>query len=417
MTIAGRGHRGDGTARGRQLRLRRLPDQRRGAAGPGAGDRGDHHHPGRAGVLRAAAPRRTGPPRHRRRPRRTRCTSTRWTASSRSAWAATAHRSTSTSTSWTAPAARTSRSAASPASRPRPATRCSCCTPSSAPGSSAPAPSTPRRWCSRSRARTCCSWTTPTSGSTTNCAADYAGLGLPAEPFASVGFYAPPTPDDPTGRPHVTGRTSGVDRVLVDPARVLRRRTAALRVRRRRGRTQPVHDGRQPGRRPAPAGRPARRARTARVSIDGTTCRTYDELVDVIIERLTDDATRPQWAGPVTGVGTINAFIRRLRSSLQAAAATSSAPTCPTPARRQISTGNQQVTVVDLHNLRERAQRFVVGVVLAAETARKEACRAGQPAVHHDRRAQQVRPAGGQQPDQGRPARHRRTRPLRSASS
>ena len=30
------------------------------------------------------------------------------------------------------------------------------------------------------------------------------------------------------------------------------------------------------------------------------------------------------------------------------------------------------MTVVDLHNLRERAQRFVVGVVLAAETARKE---------------------------------------------
>jgi len=38
----------------------------------------------------------------------------------------------------------------------------------------------------------------------------YARLGLPAAPFASVGFYAPPTPDDTTGRPYVTGRTSGV---------------------------------------------------------------------------------------------------------------------------------------------------------------------------------------------------------------
>ena len=35
------------------------------------------------------------------------------------------------------------------------------------------------------------------------------------------------------------------------------------------------------------------------------------------------------------------------------------------------------MTVVDLHNLPERAQRFVVGVVLAAETARKEAAGAG----------------------------------------
>ena len=33
--------------------------------------------------------------------------------------------------------------------------------------------------------------------------------------------------------------------------------------------------------------------------------------------------------------------------------------------------------MVDLHNLPERAQRFVVGVVLAAETARKEAAGPG----------------------------------------
>ena len=42
-----------------------------------------------------------------------------------------------------------------------------------------------------------------------------------------------------------------------------------------------------------------------------------------------------------------------------------------------MSTEDQQVTVVDLHNLPERAQRFVVGVVLAAETARKEAAGPG----------------------------------------
>jgi hypothetical protein len=38
----------------------------------------------------------------------------------------------------------------------------------------------------------------------------YARLGLPAEPFTSVAFYAPPTPGDRTGRPHLTGRTTGV---------------------------------------------------------------------------------------------------------------------------------------------------------------------------------------------------------------
>ena len=53
---------------------------------------------------------------------------------------------------------------ASPASRPRRASRCSCCTRSSTPASWPPKRTTPRCWCSRSRARTCCSWTTPTSG-------------------------------------------------------------------------------------------------------------------------------------------------------------------------------------------------------------------------------------------------------------
>ena len=53
------------------------------------------------------------------------------------------------------------------------------------------------------------------------------------------------------------------------------------------------------------------------VKIDGEIVRTYSELVDLVVARLTEDETRADWAGPVTGVGTINAFIRRLRSSLR----------------------------------------------------------------------------------------------------
>jgi hypothetical protein len=98
---------------------------------------------------------------------------------------------------------------------------------------------------------------------------------------------------------------------------------------------------------------------------------TYEGLVDVIIDRLTNEDSRADWAGPVTGTGTINAFVRRLRSSLRPLSAIIRADLAPGP-RRQISTRDQQLTVVDLHNLHERAQRFVVGVVLAAETARKE---------------------------------------------
>src|SRR3954447_1781573 len=198
--------------------------------------------------------------------------------------------------------------------------------------------------------------------------ADYARLGLPAAPFASAGFFAPPFPDDLTGRPHVTGRTSGVsafwwtlaefcaDELLpyafadAEDERnqytmVIHQVTARL-----RREAMPLDDG--------------------AVQIEGQVLRTYDHLVEFISGRLTDEAPRRDWAGPVTGVGTVNAFMRRLRSSLKPLRSIVRGDITDTPTRR-VSTDGQQLTVVDLHNLPERAQRFVVGVVLADETARK----------------------------------------------
>jgi hypothetical protein len=66
----------------------------------------------------------------------------------------------------------------------------------------------------------------------------------------------------------------------------------------------------------------------------------------------------------------------RLRSSLKRLRAIVRGDLAATSGR-QVSTDNQQGTVVDLRNPPERAQRFVVGVVLAAETTRKEAAGPG----------------------------------------
>ena len=198
----------------------------------------------------------------------------------------------------------------------------------------------------------------------------YADLGLPAEPFASTGFWAPPIPDDQTGRPNVTGRTSGVEAFWWTIAEFCSRQLLpyvfADAEDERHQYTIVIHQVATRLRLDAiPYGE------NGAVRLDDDVVTTYEELVDVIVSRLTDDATRPEWAGPVTGVGAINAFIRRLRSSLRPLRPIIRADLTGTP-RRQISTQDQQVTVVDLHNLHERAQRFVVGVVLAAETARKE---------------------------------------------
>ena len=200
--------------------------------------------------------------------------------------------------------------------------------------------------------------------------ARYAELGLPAEPFASAGFWAPPIPDDTTGRPNVTGRTSGVEAFWWTLAEFCAQQllpyvfTDAEDDRQQY--TIVIHQV------------TARLLRDAvpygdngAVRIDGEVVSTYHELVDLVVARLTDEDSRADWAGPVTGMGTVNAFVRRLRSSLRPLSAIIRADLTEAP-RRRISTADQQVTVVDLHNLHERAQRFVVGVVLAAETARKE---------------------------------------------
>ena len=203
----------------------------------------------------------------------------------------------------------------------------------------------------------------------------YAKVGLPAEPFSSATFFAPPTPGDQTGRPYVTGRTSGVTgfwwTLNEFCSRELLPYVFADAEDERNQYTMVVHQVANRLRHDAqPAGR------DGAVSIDGETARTWDDLVALIIDKLNDEGTRAEWAGPVTGIGTINAFIRRLRSSLKPLRSILRGDLTDTTTR-EIDTSDQQVTVVDLHQLPERAQRFVVGVVLAAETARKEAAGPG----------------------------------------
>src|SRR4051812_16416943 len=205
--------------------------------------------------------------------------------------------------------------------------------------------------------------------------ATYAKVGLPAEAFSSASFFAPPTPGDLTGKPYVTGRTAGVTgfwwTLAEFCARELLPYVFADAEDERNQYTMVVH---QVANRLLHDAQPA--GPDGAVSIDGETARSWDDLVTLIIDKLNDEGTRAEWAGPVTGIGTINAFIRRLRSSLKPLRSILRGDLVDTGSR-EIDTSNQQVTVVDLHQLPERAQRFVVGVVLAAETARKEAAGPG----------------------------------------
>ncbi len=199
----------------------------------------------------------------------------------------------------------------------------------------------------------------------------YADLGLPSTPFTSVGLYAPPRIDDPRAtadvatRPDVTSFFWSIhefcDQDLLpflfadaedDRAQYT---TVVYNVMAQLRHAEPTETG--------------------AAVIDGVKVRTFRELADVITERVQSDEHRHRWAGPAIGTGTINAFVRRLQASVRHLGRLIRSDV-PDPDRHRIDLDGHQVTVVDLHNLNDRAKRFVVGVTLRKAFEEKE--KAGQ---------------------------------------
>src|SRR5262245_35390854 len=206
--------------------------------------------------------------------------------------------------------------------------------------------------------------------------AAYAKLGLPAAAFPDVCVYAPPRPGDPAGTPDVSSRLSGVDSFYWTLAEFCTDRLLpyvfADADDERQQYTMVVH---------SVAAHLARVAVPAEggVAIDGQRFGSYADLVDFVVDQLSDDATRGAWAGSAVGLGTVNAFARRLIASKKDLTRLIRGDLA-TRRPHQINTAESaQVTVVDLHNLPDRAQRFVVGVTLRTEFERKEKAGTAKP--------------------------------------
>ncbi|MEW9551343.1 ATP-binding protein [Nonomuraea sp. NPDC050783] len=205
----------------------------------------------------------------------------------------------------------------------------------------------------------------------------YARLGLPARAFGSVHVFAPPRPNDPNGVPHVSARTQGVSAfywTLVEfcQEELLRfvfadaddeRAGYSLLVgqvaARLKSWAEPVGDG-------------------GAVRVQGTTCRTFADLVELLSDQLQEEDSRRDWTGAQTPLGTVNAFLRRLRSAVRPLSPIVRGD-LPFYRSHSVGTSDAQVSIVDLHNLPERAQRFVVGVVLRGEFHRKESSGSAKP--------------------------------------
>jgi hypothetical protein len=205
-------------------------------------------------------------------------------------------------------------------------------------------------------------------------AARYAALGLPTGPFPSVAMFAPPARDDPNARPDVASRQLDVTSFFWTLAELCSEELLPFLFADaeddRQQYTMVVHNVTAKLRRearPVPDGNGA-------VEIDGVLVRTFDELVELIEEKVDPDGL-DLWAGRAIGAGTINAFLRRLHGARRYVRDLIRADV-PRPETHKVDLEQGQVTVVDLHNLNDRAKRFVVGVVLRKAFDRKE--RSGQ---------------------------------------
>jgi uncharacterized protein len=198
----------------------------------------------------------------------------------------------------------------------------------------------------------------------------YTALGLPAAPFGNVRVFAPPRKDDPSGTPDVTARDRAVSPfywtlaefcaeellpfVFADSEDERQQYTmlvAQVAARLRRDTVPYGADG--------------------AVSVDGKILRTFGDLVELLEAELSDDTARASWVSGATLTGSVNALLRRLHSAAGPLSAIIRGDLAHR-GERSITTSRAQVTVVDLHNLPDRAQRFVVGVTLRGEFARKE---------------------------------------------
>ena len=202
--------------------------------------------------------------------------------------------------------------------------------------------------------------------------ADYQRLALPAGAFESVGLWAPPR-GGAGGQavPAVEGRSEGVTayywtvrefvrekylRFMFAEAEDERSQIADLVARvesylDRECEDDPEHD--------------------ATVAHDGHAVRSFDELCELIRSQVEDEGS--PWRGRLSDA-TVAAFVRRLDAGRFRLNANHLiwGREAEHAERHHVDWEANQVTVVDIHNLHDRAKRFVTGVVIKRLFEHKE---------------------------------------------
>jgi DNA helicase HerA-like ATPase len=196
----------------------------------------------------------------------------------------------------------------------------------------------------------------------------YGRLGLPVGAFPNLGVWAPPRRDDPTAAPDVAGRHGGVTSFFWTLEQFCKDELLPFLFADaeddRQQYTMVVHNV------TARLAAEAQPAGEGAVRIEGDTARTFRQLVEIVTNRVLDEDDGDRWAGRAIGAGTVNAFVRRLHGAVRHLDRLVRADV--PDAEAHLVNDDAQVTVVDLHNLNDRAKRFVVGVVLRRAFDKKE---------------------------------------------
>ncbi len=205
--------------------------------------------------------------------------------------------------------------------------------------------------------------------------ARYGLLGLPVGAFPDVGVLAPPRRGSVTVVPDVTSRAEGVapffwtiqdfcaDELLpflfadAEDDRQQYTIIVANVARRLLTEAKPLGEG--------------------GIRLEGDEIRTFRQLVEKLAD-LVDGDEDGFWAGRAIGSGTKGAFTRRLFASIKHLEHLIRGDV-PNPSAYKLDLERNQVTVVDLHNLHDRAKRFVVGVVLRRAFEAKERSGSARP--------------------------------------
>lgn len=208
----------------------------------------------------------------------------------------------------------------------------------------------------------------PNTGLTQEHRERYAKLGLPAEPFQDVAFWSPPRQGDKNAAPSISSRNDGAvssfywsllefckDGLLpflfVDADDERRQYTTLVQTAAARLRN-------------------ARSSGAGGVEVEGESAVDFDALVELVCGKMENDQGWNRGASS----GTVDAFNRRLRASVfdvqELVRSDRDAPSKDL---------ERQVTVVDIHNLRDRAQRFVVGVMLRKTLEAKASSGSARP--------------------------------------